>query len=78
MAKFQKHFVDVQLRTKRRQKHTLKQTRYHGAKYMLTDELEQANDVLVNMKQILPVDRYQITIITRTIVEFTKVFDMIK
>ena len=45
---------------------------------MLTDELEQANDVLVNMKQILPVDRYQITIITRTIVEFTKVFDMIK
>ena len=50
-AKFQTHFTDVQQNMRRMQKQTAKQTGLHGAKTVLTDELERANDALINMAQ---------------------------
>ena len=45
---------------------TSKQTGFHGANAVLTDELERENDALINMVQMYMTDKEQVTTLTRT------------
>ena len=73
-SNFQMKFTDAQRKMRRRHNHTYKQTGLHRTNTVLTDELERANNSLINMAQTAMMDKEHITTLTRKLEEFTRRF----
>ena len=72
------HFTDTQQKMQRRKKQTANQTVFHRENVVLTEELEMANDSLINMVQTAITYKKEITTLTRTLAEFTRHFGAIE
>ena len=72
------HFTDAQQNIRRRQKHTEKQTGFHGENAVFMEKLERANDYLFNMVHTDMTYKEQITNFTRTLAELTKRFGVME
>jgi hypothetical protein len=64
---FKTHFTTAQRKLKRRQKTTAKQGGFHGVNAIVAEQLEQANDALVNLVSAAAADRDQMVLLNRTI-----------
>lgn len=88
----QTHFTKAQTRYQKRQKATTKQMGFHSANAVVTEELERANEVLVNMAtasardkeemtqlhQIIASQQTMITTLTKNVAELTNGLTEIK
>ena len=72
--KLQSYFTDVQRKMQRRKNQTANQTGFQGENAVLTKKLERANKNLINMAQMAITEKKQITMLTRTVAEFTRPF----
>ena len=60
-SNFQTHFTDVKGKMRRRHKQTSRKRGFHGEIMVSTNELERANDFLINIAQTSMTDKDQIT-----------------
>jgi uncharacterized coiled-coil protein SlyX len=64
---FKTHFATAQRKLKHRQKTSTKQGGFHGANALVTDQLDQANDALVNLATAAASDRDHMLLLNETI-----------
>jgi hypothetical protein len=64
---FKTHFTTAQRKLKRRQKTTARQGGFHDVNAIVVEQLEQADDALVNLVSAAAADRDQLVILNRTI-----------
>jgi chromosome segregation ATPase len=64
---FQAHFLEAQRKLKRRQRTTTTQGGFHGVNTIVNEQIEHANDALVNLMTNAATDRDEIRQLTKTI-----------
>lgn len=64
---FQAHFLEAQRKLKRRQRTTTKQGGFHGVNAIVNEQMENANDALVNLMTNAASDRDEIRLLNKTV-----------